>query len=263
MLKAWEGQGIHLWTYEDGTLFLVVGQSEYPFATSNLANTYYETTTDAAEAIGQTVISVTSTANMTATDIIGIVQDDDDIHWSTIASIVADDTVTIDDALTVATASGSEVYHYTASSFKPVSRILNVRRKETTDYEVPINFLSREDYQDLPNKSQNGTVIQTYFSRQEPNGIMYTWNAPSSAVPVLRFTYERKIQIMESSTDTFDLPEYWYEAVIYNLAIRLAPKYGVSQLLLMELKQLAKEALDAALSFDTAVYPITINMRQE
>ena len=123
MLKAWEGQGIHLWTYETGTLFLTIGQSSYAFgdATTHLANDYNQTTTDADEAIGQTVISVTSTSGFANNDPIGIVDDNNEIHWSTIVSFVADDTVTINDALTVAASSGNIVYHYMLSSFKPVS----------------------------------------------------------------------------------------------------------------------------------------------
>ena len=269
MLKAWEGQGIHLWTYEEGTLFLEVGRSEYPFgdATVHVANTFYQTTTDADEAIGQTVISVTSTANMSVNDPIGIVVDDNTLHWSTIASIVTNDTVTINDALTVAASSGAVVYYYPATpAFKPVSRLATgrqaVRRRESEGYEIPINNLSREDYQNLPNKNQNGTVIQTYYSRLQPTGTMFVWNAPVSAKPVLRFSYERRIQVMEDADDTFDMPEDWYEAIVFNLAQRLIPKYSCTPQRALEIKELAKNALDVALGFDTAGYPITVNMRQ-
>lgn len=176
MLKAWEGQGIHLWTYEEGVLFLEVGRAEYPVgdADVHVTNTFYQTSTDADEASGQTVISVTSTANMTVANPIGIVLDDDTLFWSTIASFVTNDTVTLDDAITGAAASGSVVYHYPLNSFKPISRISAgrdaVRRRESEGYEVPINNLSRRDYENLPNKNQNGTVIQTYYRRHEPTG---------------------------------------------------------------------------------------------
>lgn len=264
MLKAFEGQSIHLWTYETGTLFLTIGQNTYPFgdADTHLANDFNETTTDADEAIGQTVISVTSTSGFAVNDPIGIVDDVNEIHWSTIASFVVDDTVTINDALTVATASGNVVYQYTLNSFKPVSRITSVRRKETTDQEVPINFLSKEDYEILPNKSQNGTVIQTYYERKQPTGTMFTWNAPFSAIPVLRFSYERRIEIMEDPDDTFDMPEDWFEAITWNLAKRLIPKFGCSAERAILIREQAAESLDVALNYDTAPYPITVNMRQ-
>ncbi len=264
MLKAWEGQGIHLWTYEEGTLFLQVGQAEYPFgdADTKLANDFDETTTDTDEAIGSTSIGITSTTNFVVGDPIGIVMDDNDLHWSTILSFAIDDSVQIDDALTVAASSGAIVYHYLADSFKPVSRVSSVRRRENNDHEIPINFLSREDYQNLPNKAQNGTVIQTYYSRKQPRGTMFCWNPPSSSVPILRFSYERRIQIMVNSADTFDLPEDWYEAITYNLAERLITKYGCSAGRALEIHAMATESLDVALGFDNANYPITVNMRR-
>jgi hypothetical protein len=271
MLKKWEQQGIHLWTMKTGFMFLRKGQNQYNFGTENLTNVYSETTTDAAEAIGQTVISVTATSitgtdgttrTMTATDIIGIVTDDNDMHWSTVSSISAGDTVTIADALTVAAASGSEVYWYTAGSFAPVIRMLSIRRKDTTDYEVPIILASKEDYEQLPNKATEGTVIQCYYERSITSGVLYTWSAPSSAKPVLSFSYERKIEIQSTTTNTFDLPEYWFDALSFNLANRLKFKYGASAFRWTELEKEANNALNGALAFDTSLAPIQVNLQR-
>lgn len=265
MLKAWEGQGIHLWTMKEGTLFLAVGQSEYPFgdATTHLANDYYSTTTSAAEAVGQTVISVTDTTGFANGNPIGFIDEDGDLQWRLISSFVADTSVTVTVALTTALESGAVVYTYTLNSFVPVVRVLDVRRKQLTDYEVPINFASREEYMSLPNKDQPGTVVQAYYSRQIPYGTMYVWNAPYDATPVIRFTYERKIQIMVDAEDTFDIPEDWYGAVVYNLALELIPIYGCSQARKLDIASLAKSKLDAALGFDTDIYPITLNLQRQ
>lgn len=264
MLKAWEGQGIHLWTMKEGTLFLRVGESTYPFgdATTHLANDYYETTTSAAEAVGQTVISVTSTTGFVNGNPIGFIDEDGDLQWRLISSFVTDTSVTVTVALTVAVPDESEVYTYTLNSFIPVVRVLDVRRKQGDDYEVPINFVSREEYMSLPNKTQTGTPIQAYYSRQIPYGTMCVWNAPYSAVPVLRFTYERKIQIMEEAAETFDVPENWYEAIVYNLALRLIPVFGCAPGRKVDLQVLAKDSLDSALGFDTDIYPITVNLQR-
>jgi|TARA_R110000787_G_scaffold108942_1_gene217370 hypothetical protein len=269
LLKKWEQQGIHLWTMKTGFLFLNKGQNQYNFGTANLANVYSETTTDATESIGQTIIAVTATSitgadgtirTMTANDIIGIVTDDNDMHWSTVDSIIAGVSVTLDDALTVAAGSGSEVFWYTPSSFAPVVRMLSIRRKDTTDYEIPIILSSKEDYETLPNKAQEGTVIQCYYERSEQNGVLYTWNAPSSSKTVLSFSYERKIEIQSTTTNTFDLPEYWYDALCFNLANILKFKYGCSPLLWAEIKQEATDSLNGALAFDVSLAPIQVNI---
>jgi hypothetical protein len=260
MLKSWAAQGIHLWTQEEGTLFLVVGQSKYDFSSSNLANTWYETTLSAAEASGQTVISATSTADMTALDTIGILLDTKDIHWTTIVSKTATE-VTITSALPSAAASGNKIINYVSSSFIPVNRITNVRRRESSQYEIPINFESRDDYFNLPDKVSTGSPVQSYFSRQQPPGIMYVWPPTSTADTAINFTYERPIQIVVAGTDELDIPEYWYEAIIYNLAQRLILKYGCGSERAAMIRADAKAALDLALEFDSETYPINMVMQ--
>jgi hypothetical protein len=71
--------------------------------------THSETTLDAAEVAGQTVLSVTATTNMTAGDSIMVEMDDGTFHLSTIASFSAGDTVTIADATPSKAASGNKV----------------------------------------------------------------------------------------------------------------------------------------------------------
>jgi len=68
-----------------------------------------DTTTDADEAAGQTVISVTSTANFTNGNTIYIELDNDSLHRTTISSFVANDTVTIASAIPYAATSGNKV----------------------------------------------------------------------------------------------------------------------------------------------------------
>jgi len=257
MLKAWTGQGIHLWTMQEGALFTVKGQAEYNFSTAKLANTWYETTLSAAEAAGQTILSCADTSNMAATNIIGVVLDSDVTHWSTVVSKTPT-TVTITDALPTAAASGSHVRTYAAASFIPVERILDVRRRDSSTYEIPIAFESRKDYFQFPDKSSTGSPIQAYFSRQRDPGVMYLWPVPSTSEYVINFTYERPIQVINLGTDSFDIPDYWFEAFIYNLALRLIPKFGCSQGRAAMIQQMAKESLDLALSFDTDMFPIRL-----
>lgn len=272
ILKEWQAQGIHLWSYTEGTLFLDVGKEKYDFrlSTTHIANTWFETTTTAATTAGATTISVTSATDITAGDRIGIIQNDNNLFWTTVDK-VSGLTVFLDEAITLATLSDTFVRNYrigtaTSPELIPVSRILNVRRQETTDYEIPIVFESREDYFNLPNKNQNGTPIQAYYSRQdvagETSGIMYLWNAPISSTPVINFTYERKIAIAIDAIDTIDIPDYAQEALIYNLAVKLIPKYGCSAIRAQLITNQAQVLKNDMLSFDSSVYPIKVKMKQ-
>ena len=260
MLKSWAAQGIHLWTQTEGSLFLVKGQAEYDFATAKLANTWKETTTSAAEALGQATISCTSTADINVDDVVGILLDTKNFHWSTVQS-KSSTTITLPTPIPSAAASGAMVVTYVASSFIPVNRITQVRRRESSTYEIPVNFESREDYFSLPDRSTEGTPIQAYFSRQEPPGTMYIWPTPSTASISMGFTYERPIQVIDNAGDELDVPDYWHEAIIYNLAKRLIPKFGCSMGRAQMITNMAIETLDLALGFDTETYPITMVMR--
>lgn len=275
LLKESQTQGLHLWTETEGTLFLKVGQASYDFrdSSTHVTNTYNETTTTADTAAAALTIPVTSITGISDGDIIGIVQNDNDIFWTTVNGTPIGLNVIVDDAITLATVNGTQVRSYTPSTATapaliPVSRISpgqgSVRRKEADDYEIPIIFESRKDYFNLPNKAQNGTPIQAYYSRQdiagEVGGIMYLWNAPSSGVPVINFTYERKIQIVNAADDTVDYPDYAHEYIVYNLAERLILKFGCSveraQLILAK----AKETKGDMLAYDASMYPIKMKM---
>lgn len=259
MLKAWEGQGIHLWTLTEGSLFLVQGQFKYNFATANIANTWFETTLSANEASGQNILSVTSTTDITVADVIGIVLDDNTTHWTTVLSKTSA-LVTIATVLPSAAVAGSFVRTYVASSFIPANRVMETRRRERAEYEIDMNFESRKDYFHLPDKVTTGKPIQSYFSRQHPEGDMYLWPAPDDTEIVINFTYERPIQVISAGTDNFDIPDYWYEAVIYNLAERLILKFGCTKDRAVFIKAAAREYLSVALSYDTDLYPIKIDM---
>lgn len=261
MIKEWEQQGIHLWTYTEGTLFLQVGQSEYDFSTANLTNEFFETTLAADAAISATSITVTSTADMLVNDNIGIILADNNLQWTTIATLPGANVVTINDALTGAANSGSFVRNY-RDTFIPVTRVLDVRRQEGTDYEIPIVFESRKDYFNLPNKEAQGTVIQAYYQRGRDSGTMFVWNTPSSSIPIINFTYERSLQIMVNKTDNLDFPQEFQEAVISNLAVKLIPKYGASIELAQELKLWADDSLSLALNFDSSIYGVEMQMEE-
>ena len=260
LLKQIQTDGGHLWTETEGTLFPQKGQAEYDFSTAKLANKWFETKTTADASAGDTSIEVLSVDNIQAGDNIGIILHTGFVQWTTVASI-ATLTVNLDDPLESDTLSGGFVRNY-RDSFIPVLRVMNVRRRESDQYEIPIVFESREDYFNLPNKEQQGTPIQAYYSRQEPFGKMYLWSTPNNADQLINFTYERKLNIVEDNADDIDIPDYWVNAFILNLASMLAPRYGVSPEIKQDIYLRAKETMSEALSYDNPVYPITINMQR-
>ena len=122
MVKAWMAQGIHLWTVGEGTVFFDQDTAKYNLNgstgdESTNAATIVETTISAAEANGQTVLSLTTVTGMTAADRILIEIDDGTVHSTTISSIdTTNKTVTVAVAIDGAAAAGNAVFSYTTLS---------------------------------------------------------------------------------------------------------------------------------------------------
>jgi hypothetical protein len=139
-------RGIKVWTRQRVTLALAKGQQSYligPASTDARASTQMgRTTLSAAEAAGQTTLSITSntdttsypgtTITMTASDIIGIELDDGTIQWTTISGTPAS-TAGVSDALTGAAASGNYVYWFTSRAERFPEIEAAVLRDESND----------------------------------------------------------------------------------------------------------------------------------
>lgn len=223
-----------LWRYKEAKMFLVDGVSEYalpPAAATNYAcdvTELSETTLDADEASGQTVLSVTLTsagAGFANSDIILVVQDDGTIHASTISSFSADDTVTLAAGLTAAASSGNKVYAYTNAAPRPL-KILSARRLNAGN-EIQMRDMAREAYFNLSNKASTGTPVQYFYDPQRGAGKVYLWPTPSSVSDVVNYTYLDELEIISAKTQTSDFPDEWMEYLIYGLAVRIAPMYGI------------------------------------
>jgi len=264
VLKDWQSQGSHLWAETEGTLFLIKSQAKYDFrkTATKVSNEWFETTTTAATTASSYTILVTSATNIKKDDSIGIIQNNNDLFWTTV-TFVNGLTITLKDPITLATVSGAFIRNY-RDTLLPISRVTNVRRKESTDYEIPIIFASREDYFNLPNKDQDGTPIQAYYDRQdiagEKYGVMYLWSPPISSVPVINFTYERKLQILSVASETIDIPEYAQEAFIFNVAEKLILKFGCSVERAAIIRSEALRMKNNMLAFDSDSYPITVKL---
>lgn len=228
MIKLDQARGVKLWRYREAKLFVVDGQASYDLPGANACDIseLTETTLDADEASGQTELSVTATTNFANSDVIGVVQDDDTILWSTIASFSAGDTVTLNDALTAAASSGNKVYVYTNAMPRPL-KIISARR-ENDGNELGMFELSREEYFDYPNKSATGTPTNFYYDPQTTTGKLYLWPAPDSVDNEINLTYLDSLEDIDNASEDLDYPQEWMSYLVSNLAVRLAPQQGVS-----------------------------------
>ena len=252
MIKAWQAQGLHLWRKTEATLFLTADQQSYTLsATGDRATlSYDETTLNGAHSSGATTIEVTSTAGMTAADLVGIELTDGTMYWTTVSVVTDSDTFTIPAAgLTGAASDGGKVYSFTSKIARPL-RILDARRVVDGN-EIPIQLISRKEYFDLPEKDSAGVPVLAFYDPQLTTGKLYIWPASDNAVDLIKFTYERPIEDFVSTSDNPDFPIEWAEAITYNLAVRLYPEYGNDATRFQGLKAEAAEYLSLAMAFDS------------
>ena len=235
MVKHWQGQGIHLWSRREATLFVVPSTASYelgPSSTFNAAedNEIVRTTLSADEASAQTVLSVTSSTGMAAADKVGIVLDDDTLHWTTIVTVDSSIQITITVALASAAGSGNKLYAYTNDLARPL-RIIDVRRRdETNDQDTPIIVQSHEEYFRLPNKTNEGETNIVYYHPEHRNarGTVYLWPVPETVGRTIRMSCVLPLQDFDASGNNADLPTEWLDTIVWNLSKRLLPSYGAA-----------------------------------
>jgi hypothetical protein len=254
MIKSWGAQGLHLWTKEEAILFLDVGKSDYLLGASGDEACQFDdfigTTTTASKGANSVIIPVLSSTGMVVGDNVGVQLDDNTRHWSTICAISNTTQITIVTGLPSASIEGSTVFTFTTIAERP-KRILSYRRKRfADDNEIPVISWSRDQYFNQVNKISQGTVVNCYYSPQLVNGRLYVWQTASSVNDFVRYTYERPLEDIDASTETLDFPVEWLEAIIYNLAARLADDYDAPPFKVQSVTAKAVQFLDDLLGWD-------------
>jgi hypothetical protein len=253
MIKAWNAQGLHLWKQVEFKVFLTGGTYKYSIGSTgdhavNVANLVTTAlTSDVASGAGTVVLN--SVTGVATTYNIGILKDNNEIFWTTVNGAPSGTTVTLTATINGAATAGNAVYVYQNKITRP-ARIKHARRIKTDNNEIEVKIRSHDDYFRIPNKSSQGTVTQIYYKPTTGNGTLYVWQAPDNGLETLELTGEISIEDFDSLADDADFPQEWYEAIVYNLAVRIAPEYGVKGQELQDLAAVAAGSLDVAKGFD-------------
>lgn len=242
LVKQWMGKqdfapGLKMWTRQRGDLFLGNTKFQYELGPTgdnwaagvtggSLGQTYGQTTLSAAEAIGQTVLSVTATSQMNANDYIGI-QCGQDLFWTTIVSKTSN-TVTITDALTTAGVSGAYVFNYTTKQQRPLE-IVTVLRRDIYNQDTPVRLMTLQTYENLPSKTD--TTFQSdpqaiYYESQLDDGQLYLdVGGAQDVTKHLHIVFLRPVMDFDTATDNPEYPQQWYRALCWGLGKDIAPMF--------------------------------------
>jgi hypothetical protein len=159
--------------------------------------------------------------------------------------------------LTLAAAKGTDANPYlfgTGGDFtthRPL-RIESMRFVDSNGYERPMIQVSRQEYDDLPEKDSTGEATLFHYDPQIGSGKLYVWPVLSSTGSgTLAFTYQRPIEDFDATSNEPDFPQEWYETLVYGLAARLAPHFFPQDMGMQQrLMQTASMKLNECLAFD-------------
>ena len=230
MIKSWIVPGAHLWTQTEATLFCTGGSYQYSFPGAFATKQYTTLALAANAALGATSLTVDSITGVLNGDFIGIVLDDNTIHWTTVNGVPAGVTITITTGLASAAASGNRIYAFTTKTERPL-RIYSLRRQDFAGSETPFAYdgepMSRREFLALPNKSATGIPVQGWYDPQLTTGKLSLWPTPEDSLSRVTFTYERTLEDFVNIADNPDFPQEWLSALKWNLAVELAPEYKI------------------------------------
>lgn len=265
LVKEWMATGLHVWTEEEGILFVQPGQVRYLIGGNVLTNTsdayayvLGELTTTAVQ--GATSLTVDSIVGIIQGQNIGIVLDTGETQWTTVKYPPSGTTVQITTALIGAAAAQNNIFVYTTRVIRPLkmpsARLLYFNGL----LETPMNEFSRKEYMDLPNKNTPGTPTAFFYTPKLGSGELYIWPSPQNSNYGIRFTWYRPIDDFVSNDNTADMPAEWINALTWNLAVELAPDFSIPAQRFAILKSQAAEKLELALGWDREAQPIYFQM---
>lgn len=222
------------------TLFLAEGQQTYqigPASTDARATTQHgRTTLSAAEASGQTVLSIASntdtttfpgtTVTMTDSDIIGIELDDGTIHWSTISGTPTT-TATIAVQLPSAAASGNYVWWFTSRAQRfPFIESAVLRNKNLEDRELHVYRDAREYDMGVADKYADGTPGAILVEPLRITTRITLDSQPTDVTDTIVLTVMYPSEDYGATTDDIAFPQEWLGFLEWETTLRSCPSYG-------------------------------------
>lgn len=120
-------------------------------------------------------------------------------------------------------------------------KLLSVTLNNTGGGNIEVFPIAKQDF-DLLTITSTGTPVNYTYQPFINYGTLTVWPTPDASVIAnytCVLTYQKQLQGFTTGTETPDFPQEWQNALIYALALDLAPEYGVP---LMDISQLEKQA---------------------
>jgi len=228
-------RGLNLWCVEQAYVGLAAGQATYscPAGTIDLLNLIYSQPTQAVGTDTSDATSYTTTFDdqttirrigvklsaVAASDTLTLSSSTDGIAFTTIQTETKTDWVTdewywfnLDPEVEGLAFKAEFTGATTFSEFYLASSI----------YDLPVSQWNRDTFATINNKSMSGTPSTTYYFEKLITPQVTLWPVPTTDYNHLTMFIHRQVQDVGSLTQTLEIPARWFEAIIWQLALRLA-----------------------------------------
>lgn len=111
------------------------------------------------------------------------------------------------------------------TTYRPI-QITNGVHRSVNGNDIPLNLWSRQEYWQLSSKDSGGIPLNVYLDRQKTNSVLYVWPVGTGQSDKLILQMQRSLDV--NDPDEVDFPAEYFLALAYNLALVIAPKYGLS-----------------------------------
>lgn len=248
-----QGTGIHVWAESEAIVFLEPYQKRYvlgapsptPSANSADADSWIQAYVAQQQIAGATTLQLVSAAGVVQGDNLGVVVNSGNagtFFWTTVAAAPVGNLVTLASPLPAGVSSNAIVTDYPAGG--QINRPLKVpsvrlltfgqspsisQPNRTGNIETPMTRLSRQQYEDLPQKDSPGVPTQFYYSPQRDRGWLYVWPVALLPIYAARITWYRPLQDFFAPNNTMDFPQEWAAPLRYLLSDELKLSYSVPE----------------------------------
>mgnify|MGYP003331710735 FL=1 len=154
--------------------------------------------------------------------------------------------------------SGTSAYNIgvglTVDTAKPLRIVQAFNHNTSSNLDIPMRIVTRDEYNRLGDKTTTGTPIQIFYEPLNTYGVLHLFPTPDSTAQTsqqITIVYQRPFEDFDASTDEPDFPQEWFEPLKYLLATRLAGEYQTPLTVRQQLTMEATAIKEAALSMGT------------
>ena len=215
LFADWANRGLNRWTMTQESITLASGIAEYPLGTLTMT-----VAASGSFSVGETITGGTSSATASITS---------KPSSTSIAITIPSGTFTSGETLTGGTSSATTTlssavsFEDVQSSIDVLSAVIRQNSGTSNQADTSISRISRDTFINISNKRSTSTPSQYYVDRQITPKIKL-WPTPDSSALLLVFDRMRRIEDVDTMTNTADVPFRFYPCLTAGLAYYLSMK---------------------------------------